>query len=167
LAPPTADAPHAQVEAVSVRLTKPGALAGAAVPSLEVHRRRAEIAREVERNPWGEVDVIHASHGCGIYRLRIAPGAAIPTHVHTEMEECELVLGPNLRVQGRPVPAGSAFRWPKDLPHRWENAGAVEATILCVDRPAFLRFDEVEVDHEGALPWIEPESFYPAAERAP
>ena len=165
LAPCTADAPHAQVEAVSVRLTKPCALGGDAIPSLEVHRVREEMEYEVERKSWGEVDVLHASQGCGIYRLRVAPGASIPTHVHRAMEERELILGPNLLLQGRPVAPGSAFRWPKDLPHRYDNPAAVEGTILCVDRPAFLPHDEVVVEHEGELPWVEPVLFYPAAER--
>ncbi|WP_373046709.1 dihydroneopterin aldolase [Vulgatibacter sp.] len=166
LAPPTADAPHAQVEAVSVRLTKPGALGGDAVPSLEIHRSREEMGFPVEEKKWGRVDVLHASQGCGIYRLRIAPGASIPTHVHQAMEERELILGSNLLLQGRPVAPGSAFRWPKDLPHRYDNPAQVEGTILCVDRPAFLPHDEIEVAHEGELPWVEPVPFYPAAERA-
>ncbi len=166
LAPPTGDAPHAQIEAVSVRLTKPGALGGTAVPSLEIHRVRNEMEFPVETNPWGRVDVLHASHGCGIYRLRIAPGASIPTHVHRAMEESELIIGPNLLLQGRRVEPGSAFRWPKDLPHRYDNPADVEGTILCVDRPAFLPHDEILVQHEGELPWVEPVSFYPRAERA-
>ena len=165
LAPPTDDAPRAQVEAVSVRLTKPGALGGEAVPSLEIHRSREEFAREVEQNPWGRVDVIHESRGCGIYRLRVAPGQAIPTHVHRQMEESELVLGSNLHLQGRKVPPGSAFHWPRDLPHRWENRSDQEGTILCVDRPGFLPEDEIVVQADD-LPWIEPETFYPAAEKS-
>ena len=166
LAPPTADAPHAQVEAVSVRLTKPGALGGTAVPSLEVHRVRDEIRFGVEQNRWGRVDVIHASQGCGISRLRIAPGASIPTHVHRAMEETEHLIGPHLLLQGRPVLPGSAFRWPRDLAHRWENPADVEGTILCVNRPAVLPHDEIEVDREGPLEWLEPTPFYPQAERA-
>lgn len=165
LAPPAEDTPHAQVEAVSVRLIKPGALGGNPVPSLEIHRVREELALEVEEQAWGRVDVIHHGQDCGIYRLRVAPGRSIPTHVHRVMDERELILGPHLLVQGRPVAPGSAFRWPQNLPHRYDNPGKVEGSILCVDRPNFIPADEIEV-HMAAeeLPWVEPVSFYPESQ---
>lgn len=159
LAPPTEDVPQAQVEAVSVRLTKPEALAGAAIPSLEIHRSREELVYEVEVKKWGLVDVLHVSQGCGIYRLRVAPGASIPTHVHHRMDERELILGPGLLLQGAPVVAGSAFRWPKNFPHRYDNPTEIEQSILCVDRPAFIPDDEVEVEARELLP-VEPAHFF-------
>lgn len=166
LAPSTPDAPHAQVEAVSVRLTKPAALHGAAIPSLEIHRTREELVFEEEENEWGRVDVLHESVGCGIYRLRVAPGASIPTHIHRQMDESELILGGGLLLQGRPVAPGSAFRWPKNLPHRYDNPTSIEQTILCVDRPGFLPEDEVVVE-SVELPWVEPVLFYGSHPEAP
>ncbi len=161
LAPPTRDLPRAPVAEVMVRLSKPMALSGEAVPSLRIHRLASEISIEVEKNAFGEVDIIHETAACGIYRLRVGPGLSIPTHVHRRMEERELVLGPGLLLQGRPVAPGSAFRWPKDFPHRYDNPQAVEQTILCVDRPAFLPEDEIEVDTPAdALRWLEPELYY-------
>lgn len=164
LAPPTADAPHADIEAVTLTLKKPQALAGGVVPSLTVHRHKDEVQLEVEHKPFGQVDVVHVSPGCGIYRLRIAPGRSIPTHEHRVMEERELVLGDGLLLQGERVPAGAGVTWPKGLPHRYDNPTDGEQTVLCVDRPAFLPDDEVEVEEpEGGLVLPPLLSYYPAA----
>lgn len=152
LAPATDDSPHALIEAVELRLTKPQARAGGAVPSLVVYRERAEFTLEVEDKPFGHVDVVHVTKGCGVYRLRVGPGRSIPTHVHRVMDERELVLGDRLRLQGQPVATGTAIHWPHDLPHRYDNPSDIEQTILCVDRPAFIADDEVPADvPEGGL----------------
>lgn len=163
LAPPTEDVPHAQVEAVALTLRKPAALSGV-LPSLTVFRQRDEVDLEVEHKPFGRVDVVHVSQGCGIYRLRVAPGRSIPTHVHRVMDERELVLGDGLLLQGQPVAPGTGVSWPKELPHRYDNPTDVEQTILCVDRPPFLPSDEIEVD-EPARGLVMPEatSYYPLA----
>jgi dihydroneopterin aldolase len=152
LAPPTDDAPRAQVDALELTLRKPAALRGGVVPSLVTYRHRDEIALDVEDKPFGRVDVVHVTSGCGIYRLRIDPGKSIPTHVHREMDEAELMLGDGLLLQGRPVSSGSAVVWPRELPHRYDNPSRSEQTVLCVDRPAFIPEDEVAVDEpEGGL----------------
>jgi mannose-6-phosphate isomerase-like protein (cupin superfamily) len=134
------------VLAVSLRLSKPRALGGQSMPSLQVHRRADEMHYAQERKGFGEVDVIHEGAGYGIYRLRVRAGGTIPTHVHQVMEESELVLGAGLQLQGAPVRRGSAFRWPHGLPHRYDNPSSTEQTILCVDRPPFIPGDEVEVE---------------------
>lgn len=163
LAPPTLDTPHAKVESVTLTLKKPQALE-AAVPALTVHRRREEMFYEVEEKGFGRVDVIHASAECGIYRLRISPGCTIPTHVHRVMSERELVLSDGLLLQGSPIRAGTGLTWPREFPHRYDNPTAQELTVLCVDRPAFLPDDEIEVlPPEGGLVMPCSEFYYPAA----
>lgn len=162
LAEPTEDAPRARPFAVDLRLEKPRALAGGVMPSLTVRRRASELTYEVEDKPFGHVDVIHVTKGCGIYRLRVAPGGSIPAHEHRVMEERELILGDGLLLQGQKVEPGMAFTWPKGLPHRYDNPSSVEQTILCVDRPAFIPSDEVEVrEPEGGLVVVEGERYYP------
>lgn len=162
LAPPTADAPRAQVEAVTLRLSKPTAL-GSAIATLQVHRRRDEFVFGHEHKPFGEVDVLYEDQSAGIYRLRVKPGGSIATHEHRQMEESELVLGPGLLLQGRPVIAGTGFRWPRHFPHRYDNPQTIEQTILCVDRPAFIPGDEVEVpEPPGGLLPIEGTAYYPS-----
>jgi dihydroneopterin aldolase len=145
LAPPSDDAPHGAIREVTVRLSKPRALAGAGMPTLEIHRRFDEYTYELEQKPFGKVTVLFATRGCGIYRLHVAPGGSIPTHQHQRMEESELILGAGLLLQGRPVTAGTARQWPHGFAHRYDNPTQVEQTILCVDRPAFLADDEIPV----------------------
>lgn len=163
LAPATEDAPHAVIEAVALTLRKPRALAGGVLPSLTVHRHKDEVELEVEHKPFGQVDIVHVSPGCGIYRLRIAPGRAIATHEHRVMEERELVLGDGLLLQGQSVPAGAGLSWPKGFPHRYDNPTEHEQTVLCVDRPAFLPHDEVEVEEPVSGLQLPPlTSYYPS-----
>jgi FolB domain-containing protein len=162
LAPPTEDSARSQVQAVTLRLAKPQALTGGAVASLTVHRAADEYIFRVEEKPFGRVDVLYEGEGVGIYRLRVRPGGTIATHEHREMEESEMVLSGGLLLQHRPVPAGTGFRWPKRFPHRYDNPGQVEQTILCVDRPAFIPSDEVEVSvPEGDLAPITGTPYYP------
>ena len=162
LAPPTEDGARSQVQAVALRLTKPEALTGGALASLTVHRSVDEYAYRAEEKDFGRVDVIYEGEGLGIYRLRVRGGGSIATHEHREMDESEMVLGSGLLLQGRPVPAGTAFRWPKRFAHRYDNPGATEQTVLCVDRPAFLPHDEVEVPApEGGLAQVTGTPYYP------
>ena len=167
LAPPTPDAPRAQVVAATVRLSKPEALAGAALPSLQLHRRASECAYLVEDKGFGQVDIVHEGPSHGIYRLRVKPGGCIPTHVHRVMEEHELVLGNGLLLQGRPIQRGTAFHWPRDFPHRYDNPTGVAQTVLCVDSPAFIPSDEVEVDVPTAALLPHPGTpYYPGGDAA-
>ncbi len=163
LAPPTGDGNRAQVKAVTLRLCKPEALGAGARASLTVHRRAGEYPYGEEHKPFGRVDVLFEDPSVGIYRLRVKPGGTIVTHEHRQMEESELVLGQGLVLQGRPVPAGTGFRWPHRFPHRYDNPSSTEQTILCVDRPAFIPHDEVEVpEPHGGLTPIEGRPYYPA-----
>jgi dihydroneopterin aldolase len=115
----------------------------------------------IEDKPWGHVDVIHETRACGIYRLRIAPGATIPAHEHRATDEAELVVGSGLLLQGRPVLPGTAHRWPRGTSHRYDNPSATEQTVICVDRPAFDPADERETGAEAPLTLIDGESYYP------
>ncbi len=136
LAPPTVDAPRAQVRAATVRVTKPQALGGLAVPSLQVHRTAEEWTYPSEEKPFGRVDTLHEGTGYGVYRLRVRPGGVItPEDRQPGMEESDLVLGPGLLLQGQPVERGMAFQWPRGFPHRYENPSATEQTVLRVRRP--------------------------------
>lgn len=146
LAPPSEDVPRPQVEAVDVRLSKLVALSGAALPTLEVHRVPGDFERVTERKSFGFVDVIFETQECGVYRERVAPRTVLPTHVHQHLDEAELVLGDGLLLQGVPASAGLAHVWPRGFAHRYENVTDVEQSFLCIDRPAFIHTDEVEVD---------------------
>ncbi len=145
LAAPTSDAPRARVEEVCVRLSKPLALAGAGVPTLEIHRRAADYSYPREEKPFGHTDLIFATRGCGIYRGHINPGATIPAHVHRGLDEAELVLGQGLLVQGKPAAVGTGRHWPRGFVHRWDNPTDEALTFLCVHRPACTQDEAIEV----------------------
>lgn len=148
LAPPAPGEPRARLQALTLRLTKPYALAGHGVPSLEVHRTAADVVLEKEHKPFGTVDVIEETRDVGIYRLNVAPGRGIPLHVHRQMQESEMILSEGLLCQGKPIPAGTMFRWPKETPHRYDNPTASWQSILCVNSPPFMPEDEIEVEGE-------------------
>ena len=162
LAEPTGDGQRCSVDAVTLELTKPAALGDIAMPSVRVYREASEYCPEVETQDFGRVDIIAEGKGFGIYRLRIAPGAAIKTHVHRVMCEHELVLGDGLLLQNKPIGAGWAHCWPLNFPHRYDNPTDQEQTILCVDKPPFIPDDEVAVDEPlGDLKEAAPEFYYP------
>lgn len=149
LSPVAGDA-RARPESVLVRLTKPQALAGLAIPSVEVEREANWPKFEVEDKPFGTVDIIHETKDAGIYRLNIAPGRQIPLHMHQQMQESEMVLGDGLLCQGRPCAPGTVHRWPKGAAHRYDNPTERIQSILCVDAPSFIEEDEIEVQGEPA-----------------
>lgn len=156
LAPPATDDRRPQVASVGVRLTKPEALNGLAIPSLEITRNADWVSLEVETKPFGTVDVIYETKEAGIYRLNIAPGRSIPLHVHQVMHESEMVLGDGLLCQGDPCPQGTVHRWPLGAAHRYDNPTDRTQSILCVDSPPFIEEDEVEVEGEPADVSAEP-----------
>ncbi|MDH5491945.1 MAG: dihydroneopterin aldolase [Myxococcales bacterium] len=150
LAPPAPDERRAQLERVRVRLTKPGALRGFAIPSLLIERTREEVVLGHEAKPWGSVDVIHETREAGIYRLNLDPGASIPLHVHRIMRESEMILSDGLFCQGRAVLPGTVHRWPLEAAHGYQNPSETVQSILCVDSPPFLPEDEIPVQGEPA-----------------
>ncbi len=146
LLPPVEPLQRRAVDAVRLKLRKPAALGSKAIPSLSVTRRANQQQFLREEKSFGTVDVIHESADFGVYRLNIAPGATLPAHVHHQMHESELVLGPQLECQGRPAARGSVRRWPQGLTHGYFNPSDTWQSILCVDRPPFIETDEVPSD---------------------
>lgn len=146
LAPPAAGERRAAIREATLRITKPHALGGLGVPSVELRRDTSWVKLGYEEKAFGTVDIIHETRDAGIYRLSVAPGREIPMHVHHEMTEAELVLTDGLSCQGRPAPAGSFRRWPHDAAHFYRNDTERWQSILCVDSPPFIEADEVPVD---------------------
>lgn len=148
LAPPALGEDRPRVQGVTLRLTKPNALGGNGVPSLEVHRIPADVRLGHETKPWGTVDVVHETKTEGIYRLNVGPGKRIPLHAHRVMQESEMALGDGLVLSGKRVPAGQVHRWPHGAKHVWENPTDRWQSILCVDSPPFLPDDEALAEGE-------------------
>jgi mannose-6-phosphate isomerase-like protein (cupin superfamily) len=118
-------------------------------PPLRVEAR-ADRSPASERPAWGRVDLIDEGEGWGLVRLVIAPGATLPHHLHREMDEWERVLTAGLagwRGEGPTLPLarGAAQRWPRGLPHGYQNPSAAPQALLCLNRPAFLPADEIVV----------------------
>lgn len=146
LMPPALGERRAQVEALRLRLTKPSALGGRAIPYLEICRDSSDVTLQTEQSKFGRVDIVLETSEASIYRLNVAPGNAIPLHVHRQMRESELVLSDGLLCQGSPVAPGTIFHWPLHTAHRYDNPTTRFQTILCVDSPRFIPDDEIEVE---------------------
>lgn len=151
LAPAQASVDAAQIIGVAVKLEKPDALRGHAVAEVELERLAEDTHFAQEVKAFGTVDVVFERDTLGLYRLNVAPQAAIPTHVHRVMNETEMVLTKGLLLQNKAVVPGSVVRWPKDLPHRYDNPSDEWQSILCFDSPRFDPDDEVAVE-VGSLP---------------
>ncbi len=143
--PPPGKSAVARAQHVALRLTKPHALGGRALPALQVERSASEVQLGVERRPFGTVDVIHETSAAGIYRLNLAPSAEIPLHVHRRMSESEMVLGRGLLCQEQLAERGSIRHWRLGSAHSYRNPTDGYESILCIDRPPFVESDEVVV----------------------
>jgi FolB domain-containing protein len=150
LAPPALGESRAQIDELRLRLEKPGALHGTASPSLEIVRSASDVELAHEQKQFGTVDIVHETKDTGIYRLNVAPKKGIALHLHRVMRESEMVLGSDLLVNGKRVKSGTVYRWPPGAAHRYENPSDKWQTILCVDSPAFIPDDEVEIEGEPA-----------------
>ena len=116
---------------------------GVAVTSAEVPWG---FALPVEDAVFGAVNVVDECDDFGVYLLRVGAGKSIPTHEHRRMDEWEFAYAGELALQGVPIETGQAVRWPLRFPHRWDNRGANEAVVLCIDRPRFDASDEILID---------------------
>lgn len=143
LAPAVPDRPQAKINAVKLTLSKPSALKSEAVPSLTIYREAGDFNPGHEINHFGEVDIIHESNDCGIYRLKIPEGGTIPAHYHEVMSEGEMCLSDGLLLQNKPITAGLAHFWPQKFVHEYKNPTEITRTVLCVNRPAFIPSDEI------------------------
>lgn len=156
LAPPALGEDRPRLQEVTLRLTKPKALGGNGVPSLEVHRSAADVKLGLEAKPFGTVDVVHETRSEGIYRLNVAPGRSIPLHVHRVMSESEMILGEGVLLNHQRTAPGEVYRWPHGFAHRYDNPTDRWQSILCVDSPPFVPSDEIEVEGEPAKVRPEP-----------
>ena len=146
LSPGKARKGQSQIYGVEVAIEKPEAMGGNALPTITIRRERSDFDYEVENQVFGHVDIIYEIDALGIYELRIAPGAAIPRHYHRQMDEAELILDQGVMCQSEILTPGIAHFWPKELVHTYKNTTEGEVSILCIDRPKFIRDDEVESD---------------------
>ncbi len=169
LAPPTPDAPRVQVRAATVRLTKPAALTGNAIPSLQIHRTVEEMAYASEETSFGGVDILHEGAGYGVYRLRVKPHGAAHSRLQRQAEGDELVLGAGLLLLGKPVQRGTAFHWPRGFSRSYENSSSLEQTLLCVDRPRLASTEELaeEAAPSSSRTPGQGISYYPQDEHTP
>lgn len=150
LAPAALGERRAQVEALRLRLTKPSALSGHAVPYLEIRRDASDVTIETENTRFGRADILFETSEVGIYRLNVAPLSCIPLHLHRKMRESEMVLSDGLSCNGKLVPQGTVHHWPLEAAHRYDNPTDRYQTILCVDSPPFVEDDEIDVEGEPA-----------------
>jgi dihydroneopterin aldolase len=66
------------------------------------------------------------------------------------MRESELMMSGGLLAldsngDGKALAKGERFSWSKRQVHGYTNTGSNDANILCMDRPAFIPSDEIEI----------------------
>jgi len=150
LLPPIEGERHAAIESVKIRIEKPDALHGRAVPCLEVRRHRNDILYQVRDRSFGSLQIVHETPNIGIYRLNLAPGRNVPLHMHRTMQEAEMLLTDGIQVQDVAGPRGSIRLWPRYFPHSYNNPTQKTQGILCLCRPPYSESDEVLVEGRAA-----------------
>lgn len=143
---------HPSVAALSLRLVKPKAIAGARAAGIAIERSQADVERRIEPSRFGRVEVLLESREAGLYLLHVAPRHRIALHHHRVMRELEwLVDGELFHVgsggieQGPIVPA-SPIPWEYGQVHGYENRSDEDATLFCCDTPPFIPADEIVRD---------------------
>lgn len=130
LAPGTDDAPRAPLKAVALRLIKPKALESVVQPALTVWRRAEEVTVKREPRSYGQVEILYQTKGCGIYRVRVAPGKHYvvndgghgveppglngSAHADPGQLRRELTLGDGLCVAEQPLSPGMVVQGPSN-----------------------------------------------------
>jgi FolB domain-containing protein len=133
LSPPAPGERRSKVELVRLRLTKPAALGGRGIPSLEIEREASWARLESTATPFGSIDLIHQSRHTRIYRLHLAAKRSITRRSGSTLE-AELVLGEGLERDGVPVPRGAEVRDGDVGARAYVNTSLHPQSLLCVDR---------------------------------
>jgi dihydroneopterin aldolase len=134
LAPPAVGERRTQIHSVRLRLTKPSAMAGRAIPALEIERDARWARLEAKATPFGSIEVLHQSRHTRIYRMNLDPGRSVTRRSARRTTEAELVLGDGMERDGEPVPAGTAIRDPAAPSRAYRNPAPRSQSLLCVDR---------------------------------
>ena len=161
LLPPAEGTKAQQPASVKVRLSKPRALGGRGLASVEMWRPRRWLHCERIPRAFGSIDVLQETGETGVYRYTLSPGQSLPAWSKRGVEIGELVLGPGLVREGRPCASGDAFV--AELGGGgYHNSSAYAQSLLCVAPPRhveeFARVSEIrrrvpERSPEGCFAW--------------
>ena len=132
LAPPLPDEVRPEVACCEIRLSKPNALDGKAIPSLFITRDAKWARLPREEASHGSSDTIHRSAEVEIHRLNLAPGAKAPLSSPAEVGEAVMMLGDGLLCQGKASPLGSIHRWAPGERYACLNPTGMTQSILRV-----------------------------------
>lgn len=148
LLPQVGDPNRPQIERVSVRLSKPAALPGAAQAIVVVEAEASAQHYDSECKSWGTVDIVEETRRMGLYRLTLRPGAILPEHHHQRMRETEMVLDAGLEGTQdggprQPLAIGQVVAWAHGQKHSYHNTSNRPASLLCMDSPPFDPADEI------------------------
>ena len=134
LAAPAPDRPRAQIQAVSVKLAKPKALPGSAVPSLSINRHLTKMSQVDIKTTADGVELIHENQDCLIYRLHFGKQSHCPAFSRNKSETVEMPLSSGLVRAGKPLAMGVGQYWRGDHGEAYFNPTEQKKTLLCVSR---------------------------------
>lgn len=135
LAHPSPAGRGARVHAVELCLTKPYALSGHGIPSLTVFRQAEEVALARREHDYGAVDVVDETRRAGVYLLHLAPGQAVPNHLHKQRREYAMMLGAGLECQTLKAEVGATYTFAPHVAHHFCNPTRAWQSVLCVQTP--------------------------------
>lgn len=122
---------------LTLSLSKPRAIPGGAVPTIEITRYAGEYASmQLGIHPSEQPAEVYASQDCGIYRVWLGPQSAQLVSTPDAHHQAELALESGLLVDGQALPAGAACHWPAGYARRYANPTDTPVVLLGVYRPA-------------------------------
>jgi dihydroneopterin aldolase len=136
-APPQRNPMRAQVDAVSLKLSKPQALMNGVQPSVEITRQTDAFSYETIKTDFGSSLAVFKSRDCAIHRIELSPGCALnPGDIFPSTSE--LILTSGLTQGGTALRSGSAYTWAHAASRTYENPTKDFQTLICVERNVLL-----------------------------
>jgi len=146
-APPQINSKRAQIDAVSLNLSKPQVLLSGVLPSVEITRKRDDFRYEVREFEFGSSLSIFTSRDCTIHRVEMNPGGRFSPAAAFKSSS-ELMLTSGLTQGGSPLRSGSAYTWAHAADRSYENNTTTSQTLVCVERNVLLQEElALELSH--------------------
>ena len=147
-APPQRNPQRAQIDEVSIKLSKPQALMNGVQPSVEIKRKLASYEYDLRHSEFGSHMTVFKSRDCSIHRLEMNPGASFSPGALFPASS-ELILSSGLTQNDCPLKTGSAYTWAHAADRSYKNPTADFQTLICVERAILVPEEQMALQTQS------------------